>query len=351
MTLTLVRKLLRDLRTSLIGIASLLGLFQVFWYKITDRIIGEMSPFFTTLANVAGLKREDVEARVFAGPARVLRSLIGGESVNLDTVMDLLSVGYVHPLMQTVFCIWAVGRAAGAIAGELDRGTMELLLAQPLPRYRLLLAHLLVDLITIPVLCLSLWAGTSLGHLLIGPIQLRPVEGIKVPPSDSSFVLKLGPLQLARVKDPTPEVIAHVRSAEEKEAATARRLDVRLADFGPGLLLVAGLIFAISGYTMALSASGRYRWRVLGLAVFITLIQFLVNLLGQMWDVVAPLRPLTIFYYYQPQQVILGSGWEAWTVPVYGWRVPHLAVLVAVGVTGYSVALWIFARRDLPAPL
>jgi ABC-2 type transport system permease protein len=351
MTVTLVRKLLRDLRTSLIGIALLLGLFQVFWYRITDRIIGEMSPFFTSLASVAGLTREDIEARLFAGPARVMRSFIGGERVNLDTVMDLLSVGYVHPLMQTVFCIWAVGRAAGAIAGELDRGTMELLMAQPLARYRLLLAHLLVDFLTIPVLCLALWAGTSLGHLLIGPIQLRPVEGIKPPVSDSSFVLKLGPLQLARMKDPTPGVVARLRTEEEKQAATAHRLEVRLVDFGPGLLLVGGLIFAVSGYTMALSASGRFRWRVLGLAVFVTLIQFLVNLLGQMWDFVEPLRPLTVFYYYQPQQLILGSGWEAWTVPVYGWRVPHLAVLAAVGMVGYGVALWIFTRRDLPAPL
>jgi ABC-2 type transport system permease protein len=351
MTITLVRKLLRDLRLSLIGIALVLGLFQVFWYRITDRIIGEMSPFFTTLANVAGLKRADVEARVFAGPARVLRSFIGGERVNLDTVMDLLSVGYVHPLMQTVFCIWAVGRAASAIAGELDRGTMELLLAQPLARFKLILAHFLVDLITIPILCLSLWGGTTLGHVLIGPVQLRPVEGIKPPESDSSFVLTLGPLQLARMKDPTPGVVARMRSEEEKQAATARRLEVRLVDFAPGLLLVGGLMFAMSGYTMALSSLGRFRWRVLGVAVFITLIQFFVNLLGQMWDVVAPLRPLTIFYYYQPQQVILGSGWEAWTVPVWGCRIPHLAVLVTVGVLGYGLALWIFTRRDLPAPL
>jgi hypothetical protein len=33
--------------------------------------------------------------------------------------MDMLSIGYVHPVMQFVFCISAVGRAAGAIAGEI----------------------------------------------------------------------------------------------------------------------------------------------------------------------------------------------------------------------------------------
>ena len=50
---------------------------------------------------------------------------------------------------------------------------------------------------------------------------------------------------------------------------------------------------------MVLSALGRFRGRVLGLAVLLTLVQFVINLLGQMWDVLEPLRPLTVFYYYK----------------------------------------------------
>jgi ABC-2 type transport system permease protein len=118
-------------------------------------------------------------------------------------------------------------------------------------------------------------------------------------------------------------------------------LKVEPARFGRALPLVAGLMFAVSGYTMWLSAAGRFRWRVLGVAVLVTLLQFLVNLIGQLWDVVTPLRPLTIFYYYQPQQAILGDGWGGST----------LAVLYGVGLVGYGMALWTFRRRDLPAPL
>src|SRR5260221_3699560 len=58
----------------------------------------------------------------------VCSSDLNNVRINLDHAMDMLSIGYVHPLMQTLFCIWAIGRASGAIAGELDRGTMELLL-------------------------------------------------------------------------------------------------------------------------------------------------------------------------------------------------------------------------------
>src|SRR5436190_22662555 len=171
MMLTLIRKLLRDLRLALAVVAFLLGAFQCLWYKVTERIIAELSPFFSTLASLGGLTNKDVQEVLFAGPGKIVRTLVGGDQLDFDSVMDMLSIGYVHPLMQTIFCIWAVGRAAGAIAGETDRGTAELLLAQPLPRSRVILAHFCVDLITIPVLCLSLWFGTWLGTAFMGPIQ------------------------------------------------------------------------------------------------------------------------------------------------------------------------------------
>jgi ABC-2 type transport system permease protein len=81
-------------------------------------------------------------------------------------------------------------------------------------------------------------------------------------------------------------------------------------------------------------------------------LQFLINVLGQMWDVIAPLRPLTIFYYYQPQPAILGHGYWI-TLKEWGLTatIPSLAVLYGVGAIGYAMALWTFTRRDLPAPL
>src|SRR5258708_32498575 len=93
---------------------------------------------------------------------------------------------------------WAIGGGASAIAGEIDRGTMELLLAQPLARFKLILAHFIVDVLTIPVLCLSLWAGTCLGWLMIGPIQPEPPD-VKLP--DVTYNFELGPLKYS-VKAP-----------------------------------------------------------------------------------------------------------------------------------------------------
>jgi ABC-2 type transport system permease protein len=340
----LIRKLLRDVWLALVVVCLLLAAFQCLWFKVTQRICGDLVPLITGLSRRGGVDAAAVQNVLFQGPGKILRTLMGGERIQLDNAMDMLSIGYVHPLMQTIFCIWAIGRAAGAIAGELDRGTMELLLAQPIPRYRLVLAHLCVDALTIPVLCLSLWAGNWLGDWLMGPIEVQPLPAT---PSKPAYLVEFGPFKI-RLEEPR-------LTMPSRGSQTTDRLAVRPSAFGPALLLVGGLLFAVSGATMALSAAGRFRWRVLGLAVLIALVQFLVNLIGQMWDVMEPLRPLTVFYYYQPQQVILGQHWSVslseWNGGQALFPMPMPVVLYGVGLLGYGLALWTFNRRDLPAPL
>src|SRR5579871_3928248 len=281
---SLVAKLLRDVRWPLLGVLLLLAGFECLWVKITQRIAGQLLPLLMGLASAWPISKSQLENTLFEGPGKIMRTLMGGENINLEKARDMLSVGYVHPLVITILCIWAMGRASGAIAGEIDRGTMELLLAQPVRRSRLILAHLGIDLLTIPLLCLSMWAGTMLGVWLVGPIELSSEDLKRFP-----FPVQLDP--------------------------EALRLDPVI--FGPGLWNVAALVFAVSGYTLWLSAGGRFRYRVLGVAVLLTLVQFLVNVIGQMWDAVAWLRPFTVFYYYQPQQIILQHRWtvdvgQAW---------------------------------------
>jgi ABC-2 type transport system permease protein len=320
---SLIAKLLRDVRLLLFGVLLLLGGFECLWVKITQRVAGQLLPLLMGLASAWPLSRTQVESTLFEGPGKIMRTLMGGENISLERAMDVLSVGYVHPLVITILCVWAIGRSSGAIAGEIDRGTMELLMAQPVRRSRLILAHGCVDLLIIPLLCLSLWAGTFLGILLVGPIELSGEDLKRFP-----FPVNVN--------------------------ADALHLDP--AAIGPGLLNVAAVVFAVSGYTLWLSAGGRFRWKVLGTAVFITLLQFLINVVGQFWDTIGVLRPFTVFYYYQPQQIILGHRWSVdlgsvWNNghPLYSLNV--LAVLGTVGIIGYAMALWTFTRRDLPAPL
>ena len=225
---------------------------------------------------------------------------MGGGDIRIEYTQDMMSVGFVHPLVLIILSIWAIGRASAAIAGEIDRGTMELLLAQPIRRSQVILAHLLVDLTTIPLICLCIWARQLARHLAGGPAR----------------------------------------------TTIAPQLHVDPLRFLPGLLNVALLVLAISGYTLLLSAAGRFRSKVLGLAIVITLVQFLINVIGQLWYAMNWLRPLTVFYHYQPQPMILHDDWAS---DLDVWQ--HLGVLLGVGVVGYLLAWWTFCKRDLPAPL
>ena len=297
MTWVLVRKLLRDLRVAAIVIAVLLFLFQILWSRITSRVTTEI---------LTALQRAGVSLEVLQGimlgrnemMGQMVQAIIGGDQIALDKPGDMMSIAYVHPLVITMLCIWALGRAANAIAGEIDRGTMELLLAQPIRRTQIVAAHLAVDALVFPALCAAMWLGTYCGTRWMG-LQSLPQRSVD-------------PLR-----------------------------------FLPALLCVFGLLFSVSGVTMAMSAHGRSRARVWGWAITLFLSMFLINILGQMWqDWIGWLRPYTVFYHYRPQLIILNDKWyehgEAWF---------HLGVLVSVGLAGYLWAWIRFCRRDLPAPL
>ena len=291
----LIRKLIRDVWLALVVMLLLLFAFQLLWAKVTQRIAGEVLGRFGEL----GIDVAMLRSIIFTESGKIIQTLMGGETIALERGADMMSIAYVHPLTQLILCVWAIGRAAGALAGEIDRGTMELLLAQPIRRVHVVLAHLAVDALAIPSLALTLWLGTTVGVHLVGLADSNVAQ------------LRVDPMR-----------------------------------FWPAALGVMALVFAVSGSTMALSSLGRLRSRVLGLAVLVMLVQFLVNVVSQLWPPMETLRPWTIFYYYQPQEMILKENWMSLSSVWF-----RLTVLTGIGVVGYVFAACWFCRRDLPAPL
>lgn len=334
MTFILVRKLLRDVRPALIAVCLILFLFAGFWVKITQRVTAEITPFFNTVARVAKLPPKLFEDVIFKGPGKVSQAVLGGADLRFERPMDFLAVGLLHPVVIILASVWAVGRGGGAIAGELDRGTMELLLSQPVPRNRLILAHLIVDAIVIPLLCLSFFAGTQAGLWVVGPFEIDYTN-----------------VNEAFGKEVPPGVLKSLGVPQEPEI-----LEVSGRSQFPALANLAALIFALSGLTIALSAYGRSRWKAIGYGVLVGLLMFIVNVLGQLWEAASFLRPISVFFYYQPQRIMLRNEWTTdmrmvWSADSPVGMVPVVGVLLAVGLIGYAVALRAFTRRDLPAPL
>lgn len=322
MMFVLYRKLLRDIRWPLFACCLLMGLFAGLWVRVTVQVTTQISPFLGLLAMKSGFGPTFVMDLFFRGPGKLIQTFFGGESIEFVDPQETLSIGPMHPLVQAILCIWAIGRAAGAIAGEIDRGTMELLLAQPIARARIVLTHFLIDLTVIPILCASFLVGLHIGTAIVGTFTVDP-----------------GVYEAVRIKPPNP--------------LPSYTLDP--AKVYSGMWNAVALAFAVSGYTMWISSAGRSRVRALGLAIFLTLLQFLVNVIGQLWDGVAFLRPLSVFYYYQPQAINLRHVW--WVDPGMLWggkplvSLNVIAVLGLVGAFGYLMALRTFIRRDVPAPL
>ena len=328
MTLILVRKLLRDIRWPLLVVWLILFTFSALWVKIAHSVTTEIAPFFNTLGELAkiGNVKETYDKVVFAGPGKVSQAVLGGSNINFNNPLDFLAVQMLHPVVMVLACLWGIGRAAGAISGELEKGTMELLLSQPVPRDRLIFAHLIVDLLAIPLICTAPVLGTQFGLWVVGEFVV-----------DYSTIAKAG-----------------LPGVDPKRAVETLKFSA-LGQWGAVVGLMA-LMFAISGLTMLFSACGRSRWRVIGWAVLTILIMFILNVLGQIWVDIAFLRPLSVFYYYQPQNIWLHNQWlldlgEVWNGGQPMFQIPAIPLLFAVGTAGYLAALRVFTKRDLPSPL
>lgn len=326
MTTILVRKLLRDSRPALAVVCVLLFLFAMLWVKVTQRVTAEITPFFNAIARSANIPPKVFEDVIFKGPGKVSQAVLGGGDLRFERPTDFLAVGLLHPVVVILCSVWAIGRAAGAVAGELDRGTMELLMSQPVPRNRLILAHLIVDAVVLPLLCLSFYAGTLAGLWAVGPFVID-YSGVR------ATLAEKAPVMLAAGGIP----------AEPEELA------VSAAGMAGALVNLGVLMFALSGLTLAVSAGGRSRWKVVGVGVLVGVLMFAGNVLGQLWDAAGFVRPATAFFYYQPQKIMLRGEW---TVEPFGvGPLPVIPVLLAAGAAGYLLALRTFTRRDLPAPL
>ena len=53
---------------------------------------------------------------------------------NIFTLPGSIALGIIHPIAVALSCVFAVGFAAAAVAGERQRGTLEVLLARPVSR-------------------------------------------------------------------------------------------------------------------------------------------------------------------------------------------------------------------------
>lgn len=117
-------------------------------------------------------QQEELNRLVESYPEALVALFAGGGALDLASEAGFLDSQLYAFMFPVVVLVFAVGFGAGAIAGEEDRGTMELLLAQPLSRRRLVAEKALALAVALAGLCavvfLSVWAGALAFGMEIG---------------------------------------------------------------------------------------------------------------------------------------------------------------------------------------
>jgi ABC-2 type transport system permease protein len=183
------------------------------------------------------------------------QDFLGEEFLQQLTLKGAVAFGYNHPLVVAFLVIMAIMLPARHISGEIESGTLELLLALPVKRRTIFWSLWLSSACLLLLLVISGWLGSFIGALVFPKIGHLPITSL----------LKIG-------------------------------INVWL------------LMLVINAYTFLLAAYARENEKVAMRATGITLFFYFLNLAIKIWPKIIFLKPFTIFNYFQPQSLMMSSG-------------------------------------------
>ncbi|MGC4006101.1 MAG: ABC transporter permease subunit [Pirellulales bacterium] len=220
-------------------------------------------------------------------------SLSGVPFEDVASIEGRIALGFVDPVVLLTMTVWAVGRGSDLVSGELDRGTYEMLLAQPIPRMSIFTTKVVMMLTGCVILALMFWLGLAVGIL------------VNHGPEDDVDVLR----------------------------------------FWPGVVNIVLLGTMFCGVSSAMSSWDRYRWRTIGIMGCCYATWLLLKVLYRMGGVYFRwVGWLTPFRWFEPQFLIKHRHDPT-------LQVGYNLTLLGIGLVGFIVAGVVFQKRDLPAPI
>jgi len=181
-----------------------------------------------------------------------IQQLLGEEFIAQFSVKGAAAFGYNHPLVITFLAIVAITLPSKHIAGEIENGTLELIFSMPVRRYSIALSLWIVSFLAIFIVIAGCWLGTFASTLIFPEARSLPFSKI--------FLIGFS---------------------------------------------LAALMLCINAYTFLISAYSREGSKVALRAAGITLFFYFLNYIAQIWSEANFLKPLSIFYYYEPQKIMM----------------------------------------------
>jgi beta-exotoxin I transport system permease protein len=197
-----------------------------------------------------------------------------------------IALGLIHPIAIILTSVFSVGFSSSAIAGERQRGTLEVALARPIARRTFYLTLLEAAFGFVAVTVAALLVGSITGAAFAGVLGEYPIRNV-------SLVWLNG-------------------------------------------VLLFGSFTAVG---LAASASFDRVAPALGVTLGFVVLMYFLEILGSLWPAAEVLQPYSLFHYWKAKATLLGAG-----APFDD------AILAAVIVVAVGWALLVFPRRDLAAP-
>lgn len=257
----------------------------------------------------------------------------------LFTYQGRVAMTFDEPVVIICVVVWCISRGSDVVSGEIGRGTMEMLLAQPISRAKLLWSHAAVSVGGLALLCGLVWIGITVGVHTTTVDETVPPPVVQVPFFDWEIPLQLG-------------------EPETESFPLSERVDARA--FAAATFSLFALGFLLLGLSTLLSSIDRYRWRTIGFVMGIYVLQFVMFVLGKAAKPIQWLQSMSFFNCYRPQKLStlvtdggLSAPWSLGTVMPESMFPPlvYPMILIAMGIGCYLLAAKFFTTRDLPAPL
>ncbi len=207
-------------------------------------------------------------------------------SGDIFSLAGSIALGFIHPIAIILTSVFAVGFSTAAVAGERQRGTLEVALARPISRR--------VFYFTLLGAAFS-FVAVTITAFLVGSLAGAWFAGV-------SHELAFGRLPLLWLN---------------------------------GVLLFG----AVAAIGLAASVSFDRFAPALGVTLAIVIVMYFFEILGALWPDAAMLQPYSLFHYLQPKAVLTGDA-----------RLSDLAILATGIGVAMAWALVVFPRRDIAAP-
>jgi ABC-2 type transport system permease protein len=287
MNWALLGKAFRDGRLLLLSLVVFLYFFAWFQIWVSSKIA--LSAFAEFLMSAVPKKWEQLSGVPFSEVA---------------TSAGRVALLFVHPLIMFGCVAWGISRGSDCVSGEIGRGTMELLLAQPVTRRAVYWTQAAATIFGAAMLGFAVWGGTLIGLATV-PLPDEVSAALFVAPSVNLFAMTL----------------------------------------------------CVAGMSALASSWESQRWKTVGLMGAWYVISTVFKVVGRMADGWGWMSYLSFMSAFEPQ-LLVARPKEAWALFEYengavtgvGMGGSQL-MLIGLGLICYAAGSVIFSRRELPAPI